>query len=80
MIKTLSFGVMHFAIAFAVGYLLTGDVVIGGALALIEPAVNTVAYYFHDRIWTRLERRQGRWSTGPTPARREPRRSAALIT
>ncbi len=80
MIKTLSFGVMHFAIAFAVGYLLTGDVVIGGALALIEPAVNTVAYYFHDRIWTRLERRRGRWSTGQTPARRVAGRPAASLT
>ena len=56
MIKTISFGIMHFGIAFTVAYLLTGDVVIGGALALIEPAVNTVAYYFHDRAWQRLER------------------------
>ena len=53
MTKTFSFAVMHFAIAFSVAYLLTGDIVIGGAVALIEPAVNTVGYYFHERWWKR---------------------------
>jgi len=56
MIKTFTFALMHFTIAFSVAYLLTGDIVIGGAVALVEPAVNTVAYYFHDRIWQRLDR------------------------
>lgn len=66
MIKTTTFGIMHFTIAFTVAYLLTGDIVIGGALALIEPAVNTVAYYIHDRVWQRVERarRQHRASPG----------------
>ncbi len=58
MIKTISFAVMHFGIAFTVAYMLTGDVLIGGAVALVEPAINTVAYYFHDRIWERLRRRR----------------------
>jgi uncharacterized membrane protein len=61
MIKTISFAAMHFAVAFGVAYALTGDLVIGGAVALVEPAVNTVAYYFHERVWSRLQRakRQG---------------------
>jgi uncharacterized membrane protein len=29
---------------------------VGGAMALVEPAVNTVAYFFHERIWARLSR------------------------
>ncbi|MCB1801403.1 MAG: DUF2061 domain-containing protein [Gammaproteobacteria bacterium] len=58
MIKTATFAVMHFSIAFTVAYLLTGDIVIGGAVALIEPAVNTVAYYFHDRVWERIRNRR----------------------
>ena len=49
--KTVSFGIMHFAIAFSVVWLMTGDVVLGGAVALIEPLVNTVGYYFHEKIW-----------------------------
>ena len=58
MTKTITFAVMHFGIAFTVAYLLTGDIVIGGALALIEPAVNTVAFYFHERVWQRFDRRR----------------------
>ncbi len=50
-IKTITFAVMHFSIAFMVTYLLTGSAVIGGAVATIEPAVNTVAYYFHEKFW-----------------------------
>ena len=53
--KTLSFAVLHFSVAFTVAYLLTGDVLIGGLLALVEPAINTVAFYFHERAWRRIE-------------------------
>ncbi|MGD8937194.1 MAG: DUF2061 domain-containing protein, partial [Thiogranum sp.] len=42
--KTMSFAVVHFTVAFTVGYLMTGSVLVGGAIALVEPAVNTVAY------------------------------------
>lgn len=54
MIKTLTFAIMHFAVAFTITYLITGDIIIGGLIALIEPAVNTVAYYFHEKIWLRI--------------------------
>lgn len=60
MIKTLSFAGVHFAVAFSVGYLLTGSVVVGGVLALVEPAVNTVAYHFHEKLWTRFGHSPGR--------------------
>lgn len=58
MTKTITFACMHFSIAFGVVYLLTGSIMIGGAVALIEPAINTVAFYFHEKVWNRLERRQ----------------------
>lgn len=65
MIKTLSFAVMHFSIAFGVAFALTGDVVIGGLVAIVEPAVNTVGYYFHEKIWGRIRARQsGTWRGG----------------
>ena len=56
--KTATFAVMHFTVAFTVAYLLTGDIVVGGLVAMIEPAVNTVAFYFHERAWKRIEDRQ----------------------
>ena len=51
MIKTLTFASMHFSIAFGVTYLLTGDIVVGGLVAIVEPAVNTVAFFFHEKVW-----------------------------
>ncbi|MGQ9830794.1 MAG: DUF2061 domain-containing protein, partial [Thermochromatium sp.] len=40
MTKTLTFGLVHMTIAFTVAYLMTGSLVIGGALALVEPVIN----------------------------------------
>lgn len=51
MTKTMSFAATHFTVAFAVTYTLTGDLVVGGLVALVEPAVNTVAYFFHEKAW-----------------------------
>lgn len=58
MLKTLSFTTMHFSIAFTVAYLLTGDLLVGGLVALVEPAVNTVGYIIHEEIWQRLQLKQ----------------------
>ena len=55
MTKTLSFAALHFSVAFSVAYLMTGSIAIGGALALVEPAVNTVAFYFHEMAWNKAE-------------------------
>ena len=57
--KTISFAIVHFTVAFSLGYLLTGSVLLGGALALIEPAANTVAYHLHERAWSRWGRSVG---------------------
>ena len=54
MTKTMSFAAMHFSVAFGVTYALTGDVVVGGLVALVEPAANTIGYYFHEKIWERI--------------------------
>jgi uncharacterized membrane protein len=61
-IKTVTFAIVHFAVAFSIAYLLTRDVGIASALALIEPLANTVAYYFHERVW--------QWLPRSVPARR----------
>ena len=46
MAKTLSFMAMHFVVAFTVIYLMTGSLLIGGAVALVEPMINSVAHHF----------------------------------
>lgn len=62
--KTLSFAALHFLVAFSVGWLMTGSLLVGGALALVEPACNTVVFHFHEKVWKRIEaRRAGRTSS-----------------
>jgi uncharacterized membrane protein len=72
MAKTLSFGVVHMSVAFGVGYVMTGSAAIGGALALVEPMVNTVAYFLHEKVWEGFRRsHRGRTATrylGTLPA------------
>jgi uncharacterized membrane protein len=55
MAKTFSFAILHFTVAFTVGYLLTGSAMVGGMLAVIEPACNTVVFYFHEKAWKRYQ-------------------------
>ena len=66
MLKTMSFAAVHFTVAFTTGYLLTGSVLVGGTMALVEPACNTVAYHFHERAWARVAARR---SARPTRRR-----------
>jgi len=55
LLKTITFAITHFTVAFTVAYLLTGDIVIGSLIAMVEPAINTVAYFFHEKIWARRQ-------------------------
>lgn len=56
--KTVTFAMTHFTVAFTVAYLLTGDILIGSLIAMVEPAINTVAYFFHEKIWARRQKHQ----------------------
>ncbi|CUS47960.1 MAG: putative membrane protein of unknown function DUF2061 [Idiomarinaceae bacterium HL-53] len=56
--KTITFAILHFSIAFTVTYLITGSWVLGGLVALIEPTVNTIAYFFHEKVWERIEHKR----------------------
>ncbi len=57
MIKTLTFTLMHFVIAFGVTFMLTGSLAASSLVAAIEPLCNSVGFYFHEKAWQRIERR-----------------------
>ena len=57
MVKTLTFAIVHMGVAFTVVYVTTGNMALGGTVALIEPLCNTVAYFFHEQVWERLRDR-----------------------
>jgi len=56
--KTVTYGVMHFAVAVLVAFALTQDLRTALAIGLIEPLVQTVFFTLHDRAWTRIEARK----------------------
>ncbi|MCG8518370.1 MAG: DUF2061 domain-containing protein [Pseudomonadales bacterium] len=55
LLKTITFAITHFTVAFTVAYVLTGDILIGSLIAMVEPAINTVAYFFHEKLWLKLD-------------------------
>jgi len=57
--KTVTFACIHFMVAFGVAWVVTGSPVLGGVLAVVEPLVNTVAFYLHERLWQRARDRRG---------------------
>jgi uncharacterized membrane protein len=63
--KTASFAAVHFSVAFGIAYALTGSVAIATGIGLIEPIANTVAFYFHERIWRNIDARRA--NTAPAP-------------
>ena len=57
--KTLTYLSIHLTIGFSVAYAFTGSLSMAGGIALIEPCINAVAFFFHERAWKRIDREAG---------------------
>ena len=53
--KTASYYVMHILIAACVGYMVTGELWMALTLSLLEPTVQAVAFFFHEKAWARKQ-------------------------
>ena len=53
LLKTLTYLSIHLTIGFSVAYWFTGSLSIAGGIALIEPCINAVAFFFHEKAWKR---------------------------
>ena len=51
--KTASYYVMHMAVAAGVAYAVTGELWMALTLSLVEPTVQAVAFFFHEKAWER---------------------------
>ena len=56
--KTATYYVMHITVAAAVAYAVTGDLMMAFALSLLEPTVQAVAFFFHEKAWVRWAQRR----------------------
>ena len=66
-VKALSWQMLGLLTMSALGFLFTGSLTSGGALALASAAVSFFAYLLHERLWAGV--RWG-WRTGGTEAKR----------
>ncbi|TFY98147.1 DUF2061 domain-containing protein [Ramlibacter rhizophilus] len=54
--KTASYYLMHIVVAITVAYAVTGNLMVSLTLSLIEPTVQAVAFFVHEKAWSRRER------------------------
>lgn len=70
--KTASYYLMHIVVAAAVAYAVTGNLWMAFTLSLLEPSVQAVAYFFHEKAWAARGERvvgQGLHETAGPPHR-----------
>jgi uncharacterized membrane protein len=56
--KTGSYYCIHITVAACVAYAVTGNLWASLTLSLLEPSVQAVAFFFHEKAWERRQRRQ----------------------
>lgn len=77
LMKTATYYVMHITVAMVVAYAVTGNWLAALTLSLLEPTVQAVAYFFHERAWARVERHQAVAATTAASAATAPAAAVA---
>jgi uncharacterized membrane protein len=67
-LKTGTYGTMHLLVAMAVAFAISGSWRVALGIGIVEPAVQTLFYTLHERLWGRLGRRPTSQTT-PSVAR-----------
>ena len=52
--KTLSWRITGSSATFLISFAILGNLVIAGSIAIIQIILNTILYYFHERIWNKV--------------------------
>ncbi len=58
LMKTGSYYVIHVCVAALVAYAVTGNLIASLTLSLLEPTVQAVAFFFHEKAWERALRKR----------------------
>ena len=68
LMKTGSYYLIHISVAAMVAYAVTGNFWASLTLSLLEPTVQAVAFFFHEKAWDRAARRRAANATDAVPA------------
>lgn len=71
-LKTGTYGTMHLLVAMAVAYAISGSWRVALGIGIVEPAVQTLFYTLHERLWGRVNRRHAP-ARSATPTESAPR-------
>ena len=52
--KTVSWRLTGSAATFTIAYVITGDISSSGTIATVQIVANTLLYYFHERVWNKI--------------------------
>ncbi|CAN7170794.1 DUF2061 domain-containing protein [Acidovorax sp. LjRoot66] len=66
--KTGSYYLIHISVAAMVAYAVTGNLWASLTLSLLEPTVQAVAFFFHEKAWDRAARRRAAEAGDALPA------------
>jgi uncharacterized membrane protein len=55
LVKTVTWRLTGSAATFLIAWLISGNLLIAGPIAAAQLVMNTVLYYIHERIWTRIK-------------------------
>jgi len=58
LLKAISWRIIASIIAFSIIFLITGSVILGGTISLIDILVKIVAFYFHEKAWLIIENKR----------------------
>jgi uncharacterized membrane protein len=54
LVKTISWRLTGSGATFLVSYLISHDISMASTIAIVQLTLNTVLYYFHERIWNNI--------------------------
>ena len=57
LIKTFTYSIMHVCVATTLAFLISGSWTVAFSIGLLEPMVQTVFFYCHERVWERIKLR-----------------------
>ena len=52
--KTISWRITGSLATFGISYFVIGSLVISGTIAIIQMTFNTILYFVHERLWSRI--------------------------
>ncbi len=66
--KTGTYYLIHITVAAIVAYAVTGNWLTAITLSLLEPTVQAFAFFFHEKIWQRWQRKHPRHTLSRQPS------------